>query len=414
VAAIERSSRIRATAAGNVDTGEPVDNWPPIVEPTCFVEEPLTAVPSFRRALDTHSASPAEKSAPAEVPRKETMPVKFPVLDEPVVEILSPAESSASPRSSARPPRGIATFMRGIQVRAVIVAGCVLLVVLAINVIERTGNPLKRTSPPARSVVAAIPARMDPPLDCFPFAASSPRQACEQANAGNAQAQVSTGLAYTTGNDVPVDYEIAFRLFRLAADQGNAPGQTYLGTLYLSGHGVTQNTAEAVRLFRLAVDQDDPAAEVDLGDLYVTGKGVPKDDAEATRLYRLAANQGNVEGMNSFAWRLAMGGSNLNEALNWASRAAAAQPKNGAAEDTLAWIFYLQGKPELALQHALRAVALVPRCASCEDHLGDIYAAVGETSKAAIHWRRALDFSVGQPPDPDWNRAAVKKKLSSP
>jgi len=275
------------------------------------------------------------------------------------------------------------------------------------------------------ALIAPAQARspLNPPLDCRHFDPGVGRQACENANGGETQAQVLTGRAYATGDGVPVDYTIALRLFRLAADQSDPGGEAYLGALYSSGRGVARNDAEAIRLFRLAADKGNPIAEVDLADLYVNGRGVAKDNAEAIRLYRLAADRGNADGMNGLAWRLAVDGQNLDEALDWATRAAAAKPQNGAAEDTLAWILYRQDKALAALPHALRAAGMEPHCASCEDHLGDIYAVLAgdriyaapdDAAAARIHWRRALDLSVGQPSDPDWDRAAVKRKLSAP
>jgi Flp pilus assembly protein TadD len=155
------------------------------------------------------------------------------------------------------------------------------------------------------------------------------------------------------------------------------------------------------------------AAEVELADIFASGRGVARNVREALRLYRSAAEQGNPEGMNGTAWRLVMDGGNLDEALRWASRASALAPGNAATEDTLGWILFRQGKFDLALFHARRSVALEPRCPSCEDHLGDIEAALGRRDEARPHWRRALALSEGNPPDPDWDRAAVARKLAA-
>jgi TPR repeat protein len=257
--------------------------------------------------------------------------------------------------------------------------------------------------------------RPDPPLDCRAFSDAAARRDCARANAGNAQAQASTGLLYVAGRGVPVDYAAALRLFRLAVGQGDVAANVYLGAMYAAGRGVAPDYREAVRLFRAAADKGNPVAQVDLGDMYATGRGVAKNDDEATRLYRLAARQGNADGMNGVAWRLAVGGGNLDEALTWAARAAALEPDNPGFQDTLGWIFYRQKKPELALFHAQRAVALEPRCAPCEDHLGDIAAALGRRVEARGHWQRALELSAGMPSaDPDWDRAEVVRKLSAP
>lgn len=255
--------------------------------------------------------------------------------------------------------------------------------------------------------------RPDPPLDCRAFSDAAAHQDCERANAGNAQAEASTGLLYATGRGVPVDYAAAVRLFRPAAGQGDAKAEVYLGAMYASGRGVARDDGEAVRLFRLAAQKGDPVAQVDLADMYATGRGVAKSDDEAMRLYRLAALQGNADGMNGVAWRLIMGGGNLDEALDWAAHGAALEPQNAGIQDTIAWIFFRQHKLDLALFYAQRAVTLEPGCASCEDHLGDILVALGHRDDARSHWQRALDLSVGMPAEPDWDRAAVARKLTT-
>ena len=51
------------------------------------------------------------------------------------------------------------------------------------------------------------------------------------------------------------DYETAFRLFSLFAEQGHAIAQYNLALKYDNGQGVPQNYKEAVRLFRLSAEQ---------------------------------------------------------------------------------------------------------------------------------------------------------------
>ncbi|HZB91526.1 MAG TPA: hypothetical protein VE397_08800 [Stellaceae bacterium] len=266
----------------------------------------------------------------------------------------------------------------------------------------------------AASASAEAPSRLEPPVDCRAFSDTAAHQDCERANAGNAAAQASTGLLLATGHGVSVDYTAALRLFKAAVGQGDVRAEVYLGALYAGGRGVARDDREAARLFRLAADKGDPIAQVNLADLYATGRGVAKSDVEAMRLYRLAARQGNADGMNGLAWRLAVDGGNLDEALNWASRAAALEPQDAGIQDTLGWIFFRQHKLELALFYAQRAVGLEPRCASCEDHLGDVAAALGRHDEARAHWQRALQLSADMPPDPDWDREAVARKLASP
>jgi len=229
----------------------------------------------------------------------------------------------------------------------------------------------------AWQAAAAAPARPEPALECRGFAAAADRRACERANDGDAAAQVQTGLQY------------------------------------LAGRGVIVNSGEAVRLFRLATAAGNADGEVLLGYVYETGQGVPKDLTEALRLYRLAAGQGSARGMNALAWRLAATGRALDEAQRWAERAVALQPADGTYHDTLAAVLLRRGQPTPALAEQTRAIALQPSCASCEDRLGDILAALGRRDDARPHWQRALELSAGQSADPEWDAAAVRRKLDA-
>jgi len=222
----------------------------------------------------------------------------------------------------------------------------------------------------------AAQSRPDPPLDCGAFRGAAERGLCARANDGDPAAEAR------------------------------------LGVLYFTGRGVIMNSGEAIRLFRLAAAAAEPAGETYLGYVYETGQGLPKDPAEALRLYRLAAAQGSAQGMNALAWHLATTERALDEAQRWAERAVAQAPEDGTYRDTLARVLLLRGQPQRALTEQQRAVALSPDCASCEDRLGDILAALDRRDDARTHWQRALDLSAGVSLDPEWDAAAVRRKLA--
>jgi hypothetical protein len=114
-----------------------------------------------------------------------------------------------------------------------------------------------------------------------------------RAEQGDAEAQLSLGVAYSLGVCVSEDYTEAARWYRLAAEQGHSRAQWLLGAMYASGDGVREDDAEAMRWYRLAAEQGFPQAQYNLGDMYDNGKGVPEDIAEAVRWYRLAAGRGH-------------------------------------------------------------------------------------------------------------------------
>ena len=75
------------------------------------------------------------------------------------------------------------------------------------------------------------------------------------AEAGDAEAQVTLGLAYSFGRGVPQDDVEAVRWYRLAADQGNGDAQLWLGLMYANGEGVPEDDVTAHMWFDLAASR---------------------------------------------------------------------------------------------------------------------------------------------------------------
>ena len=63
----------------------------------------------------------------------------------------------------------------------------------------------------------------------------------KQAAQGDAQAQTSLGLLYSTGDGVPRDPRMAVEWFQKAAEQGHGFGQLMLATKYLEGDGIARD-----------------------------------------------------------------------------------------------------------------------------------------------------------------------------
>jgi tetratricopeptide (TPR) repeat protein len=71
------------------------------------------------------------------------------------------------------------------------------------------------------------------------------------------------------------------------------------------------------------------------------------------------------------------------------------EPKNGAYVDSLGWVYYQQGKLDLAEKYLTDAAHLLPRDATVQEHLGDVFAKRGNVHKALDLYRVALTL------DPD-------------
>jgi len=95
--------------------------------------------------------------------------------------------------------------------------------------------------------------------------------------------------------------------------------------------------------------------------------------------------------LNFLAYFLAESDRRLGEAEELLDRALKMDPENGFFLDSLGWIYYRQGKSELAIEYIRRAIrAMTSDDAILRDHLGDAYLLHGEIKKAVAEWRRAL------------------------
>jgi hypothetical protein len=101
-------------------------------------------------------------------------------------------------------------------------------------------------------------------------------------------------------NDTNINYTLAAKWLREAAEQGYIPSMNNLGYLYQMGLGVKRDWPEAIKWYRRAAEHGDAMAQANLGMMYESGDGVTIDKVEAYKWYSLSAEQGNVEGKHSF------------------------------------------------------------------------------------------------------------------
>ena len=95
--------------------------------------------------------------------------------------------------------------------------------------------------------------------------------------------------------------------------------------------------------------------------------------------------------LNFLGYFLAEEDRRLGEAEALLDRALKMDPENGFFLDSLGWIYYRQGKSELAIEYIRGAIrSMASDDAILRDHLGDAYLQNGEIKKAIAEWRRAL------------------------
>lgn len=108
----------------------------------------------------------------------------------------------------------------------------------------------------------------------------------------------------------------------------------------------------------------------------------------------IALNPDNAMALNNYAYYLAQEGGDLAKAEDLSTRSLEKDPDNPTYIDTLAWIYYMQGKYEeaLATQESAIEKATSQDSMSAEywDHLGDIQFRCGQTDKAVESWKKAL------------------------
>jgi TPR repeat protein len=155
------------------------------------------------------------------------------------------------------------------------------------------------------------------------------RKAAQQ---GHAKAQHAAGAAAFNGWGGALDQKEAERWWQAAAQQGYAPSTVALAGLY--ERGVPQRMADAIRLLEQAAAAGYSQAQVNLGNHYFTGNGVEKNPRMAEELWLKAAAQNSGRAMFNLGTLYegnALGRTDLARAESWFAKAAAAGER-GAEE----------------------------------------------------------------------------------
>ena len=193
----------------------------------------------------------------------------------------------------------------------------------------------------------------------------------------DADAMDSLGKMYRDGEEgVPVDHVRAFKWFRRGAEAGSANAMVSLGRAYLSGQGTVRDAAEAEKWFKKAAKAGDADAECSLGTRYAEGAFGARDMCEAVKWWERAAEHGDTVAMQNLGATYRDGDGvdkDLYKAEEWFVRAAEAG--SGDAACTLGAAYYRGdfGEPDKkkALEWSLRAAKLGD--ATAMNNLGEMY-----------------------------------------
>jgi predicted Zn-dependent protease len=131
------------------------------------------------------------------------------------------------------------------------------------------------------------------------------------------------------------------------------------------------------------------------------------DDKAAEKIFLeiLAKNPEHAATLNYLGYMWAENNVNLERAAEMLNQAVTQEPRNGAYIDSLGWVYFRQGKLDLAEKYLTDATRLLPRDATVHEHLGDVFAKRGDLTRALTAYRAALDL---EPEKKDEEKLRVK------
>jgi len=143
------------------------------------------------------------------------------------------------------------------------------------------------------------------------------------------------------------------------------------------------------------------------------------DEAEADFRKVLAAtppsDPQSAATLNYLGYMNADRGVKLEESLNYVKQALSFEPNNGAYLDSLGWVYFKQGKYDLAEESLTKAALHMSSDPTVQEHLGDLYQKTGRLKLAAAHWERSVqEWNKTVPAEQDTEAfAKVQQKLDA-
>lgn len=189
------------------------------------------------------------------------------------------------------------------------------------------------------------------------------------------------------------------RLQQKLARQSNPepPDQLLLSALFLADGDRTNAAPVLARLHNsIQTRGHTPPEEIDLlrgANLDELGR---HDEAADVFQDALLRHPDSDTIMNYLAYMWAVENVRLDDAANWALKALARKPQNGAYLDTLGWIRFRQQRTTEALPLLLRARTRLPNDPTVLDHLGDVLANLQRSPEAIAYWSRSYALDPAQ------------------
>ncbi len=122
----------------------------------------------------------------------------------------------------------------------------------------------------------------------------------------------------------------------------------------------------------------------------------------------LEIDKNHVQALNYLAFTYAEQNMHLDEAESLAKQALASSPDDGFVLDTMGWIQFKRGKPEVAVRYLETAQAKQPQESIIAEHLGDVYFRLQLTQKAKVMYEKAAEIETDQK-----KQKEIRAKISS-
>ncbi|HJS73122.1 MAG TPA: tetratricopeptide repeat protein, partial [Vicinamibacteria bacterium] len=130
------------------------------------------------------------------------------------------------------------------------------------------------------------------------------------------------------------------------------------------------------------------------------------DDAKAQFQKVLELEPDSAAALNYLGYMLADWGVELDQSLDYVTRALEQDPHNGAYLDSLGWVYFKMGRLDLAEDNLLKALKSLRLTGVVYDHLGDLYFRKGDREQAVAYWKKALSQE-----DDELEKDAVERKI---
>lgn len=233
----------------------------------------------------------------------------------------------------------------------------------------------------------------------FNRAEKEARKAAEESDGDPFLADVLAGVLSDRGKT-----REAIKVVERRSDESGPDMATLLAMarIYTQGRDFERAAGRIAKAQELAEsDQDRIDVLFAYGSTYERAKQFEKSEANFRELLKIDPE--NSTALNYLGYMFADRGVHLEEAHDLIQRALDLEPNNGAYLDSLGWVYFRQGKLELAAKYLERSLKQFGRDPVVHTHLGDVYFKQGRVAEAKEHWTRGLE---------EWNRSAPADRES--